>query len=163
MLDLEYRNGTVVIRFRPAPRGILTAELLDSVAEAIAYVGGEFPLVLTGSGGVFAPDLDPREGPARHAASSRLPRVLRALRTHPLPVVAAVNGDATGAGYLLARAADLRIMSGGLIRPTPNSVPYGVAAAAAAGLVEHRSEPRNLLDAALRRAGGLRRTAIVTG
>jgi enoyl-CoA hydratase len=162
MLDLEYRTTAIVVRIRAASRGVLTAELLDSLAGAIAYIGPAHPVVLTGTRGVFAPDLDPVEGPARTAASARLPRVLTALRTHPLPVVAALNGDAVGAGYTLAEAADIRVMSAGAIRlssRTPGR--YRAEEALAIGLIEHRCGPEDLIGFALRTVEDLRHGAVV--
>ncbi|TNC21553.1 enoyl-CoA hydratase/isomerase family protein [Amycolatopsis alkalitolerans] len=154
MLDLEYKPGAILIRIRAGARDALTAELLDSLAAAVAYVGPGRPIVLTGAGGVFAPDVSPVPGPVRAAPLHRLPQVLAALRAHPLPVVAALNGDAVGAGYELARAADARIMSGGIIRPSSESaVRYCPAAAVAAGLVDRCCAPAELIDVALRQVG----------
>ncbi|HET6499673.1 MAG TPA: enoyl-CoA hydratase/isomerase family protein [Amycolatopsis sp.] len=157
MLHLEYRTTAILVRIPAAPRRVLTAELLDNLTAAIAYIGPAQPIVLTGTGSVFLPDLDPVDGPARAAASVRLPRVLSALRTHPLPVIAAINGDAVGAGYILAEAADIRVMSAGAIQPSsPTAGRYHVPEALDAGLIEHRCEPENLIEFALKQADGLR-------
>lgn len=152
MLDLEHRQEAAVVRIR-ASAGVLEPELLDGLAAAIIYIGPDRPIVLTGDGGVFAHDLDPAPGPARTNALNRLPGVLAALRAHPLPVVAAINGDAIGAGYTLAEAADLRIMSGGVLQPMArHAMHLRPSAAAAAGLVEFHCSPGHLLDLALRLA-----------
>ncbi|GAB3375792.1 enoyl-CoA hydratase-related protein [Amycolatopsis echigonensis] len=127
---LEYRNGTVVVRFRAGETGQLVA--------ALAYAGRR-PVVLTGIGRQFAPDLG--AGPA-----------LAAVREHPAPVVAAINGDAIGAGYALAEAADLRIMSGGVVHPSGWPQPLDAAAAVAAGLVDLHCPPARLLSLAVRLA-----------
>ncbi|MDQ0381254.1 enoyl-CoA hydratase/isomerase family protein [Amycolatopsis thermophila] len=149
MLDLHYQSGAVVVRIRTAP-GALSAELLDGLAAALTYIGPGHPVVLTGAHDVFAPDVEPVGVPARAAALERLPLVLDALRAHPLPVVAAVNGDAVGAGYRLAEAADLRIISGGVVHPAPpRGIRYGARAAVAAGLADVHCAPDALIRLAV--------------
>ncbi|NKQ56015.1 hypothetical protein HFP15_24350 [Amycolatopsis sp. K13G38] len=143
MLDLSYDDRAIVVRMHPAPA--LTLGLLESLLAALAYVGPERAVVLTGTGAVFAPDLEPTA-----EARRCLPRVLAALRAHPMPIVAAINGDAVGAGYALARAADARIMSSGVIRFPARA--YPPPAAVAAGLVERRCAPGELIELALSRA-----------
>ncbi|UKD57009.1 enoyl-CoA hydratase-related protein [Amycolatopsis sp. FU40] len=133
---LEYRNGTVVVRF--------LAEETGHLAAALAYAG-PLPVVLTGTARQFAPDL----GAGLRSAAA-------AVRKHPAPVVAAVNGDAIGAGYALAEAADLRIMSGGVVHPAGWPRPLDAAAAAAAGLVDLQCPPARLLSLAVRLAGRAR-------
>jgi 2-(1,2-epoxy-1,2-dihydrophenyl)acetyl-CoA isomerase len=75
-------------------------------------------LVLTGAGRAFCAGQDlkavqAREGPFDFAAAlrSRYNPVIAALRTIEIPVIAAVNGVAAGAGWSLALACDLRIAS----------------------------------------------------
>ncbi|RBM17149.1 hypothetical protein DI005_22935 [Prauserella sp. PE36] len=160
MIDLEYQAGTIVIRTRTGP--VLTGEVLEGLSAAITYVGAVHPIVLTGADGVFAPDLDPMIGPGRTRARTYLWRVLRELRAHPLPVVAAVNGDAVGAGYLLAEAADVRVMSGGFLQPSPRSgVSYCARTAVTVGLVEHQCAAAELIEASLRQIGRLRGNAVM--
>ncbi len=142
MLELNYRREAIVVRIQ-APT--LDVELLDGLAAAIAYIGPERPIILTGVGDVFAPDLDPLP-----ETRNRLSEVLGALRRHPLPVVAAINGDTIGAGYALAEAADVRIMAGGVIQPSATRL--DATAAVAAGLVELHCAPARLLGLALRLA-----------
>ncbi|GAB2960279.1 enoyl-CoA hydratase-related protein [Amycolatopsis acidiphila] len=142
MLDLSYDDRAIVVRMRPAPA--LTAGLLESLLAAIAYVGPERAVVLTGTGAVFAPDLEPTA-----EAQQYLPRALAALRAHPVAIVAAINGDAVGAGYALAQAADTRIISGGVIRFAARS--YTPSAAVAAGLAERSCAPEELIELALSR------------
>jgi enoyl-CoA hydratase len=148
MLDLHWRGNVVVVRFRAA--GVLDLEVLDGLSAALAYIGPGRPIVLTGTGTVFAPGADPAPGPARAAVLARLPEVLGALRAHPMPVVAAINGDATGAGFSLAEAAGFRIMSGGVVHR--GATRYTAREAVAAGLVELHCSPARLLDLALRQA-----------
>ncbi|RSM72954.1 hypothetical protein DL991_32675 [Amycolatopsis sp. WAC 01375] len=163
MIDLEYRRETAVIRIRSTKSGVLDSELLDRLAAALAYIGPDRPIILTGDRDVFAPDLDPVAGLARTEGWKRLQCALNALRAHPCPIVAAINGDAIGAGYTLAEAADMRIMSGGIVRPSTRSgESFYAKAAAEAGLVELHCSPGNLLDLALRLAAHDRSRAALT-
>lgn len=155
MIDLECLSTAVLIRIR-AERVMLTAELLESLAAAIDYIGPDRSIVLTGSGSVFAPDIPRWPGKVRAAAVKSLPGVLDALRDHPRTVVAAVNGDAIGAGYELARAADARIMSGGVLAPTSRGAErYRVQAALETGVVERSCVPAELIGIALESSRGL--------
>ncbi|WP_235875768.1 enoyl-CoA hydratase-related protein [Saccharopolyspora terrae] len=157
MLDLEHRDVAVLVRIRPADRRVLTAELLDSLTEALAYIGPDRAVVLTGARGVFAPDLDPVEGPSRDAARLALPAALSALRAHPLPVVAALNGDAVGAGYALAAAADVRIMSTGTVQPASGFGPHRTPESFALGSVDFRCTAAELISLALHQVRALSR------
>ncbi len=164
MLDLHYSRGVVVVRFRPEPQRRLDPELLDRLSAALAYIGSERSIVLTGTGTTFAPDLPAEDGLARAHASARLARVRNVLLAHPLPVVAAINGDAIGAGWALAEAADVRIMSGGVVQPAGAPVArYRVKAAVAARLVEYSCLPASLLADAVLLAGRLEPQVVTTG
>lgn len=163
MLDLEHRGAAVVVRIRSAARRALTADVLDGLADALVYIGPSRALVLTGAHRDFAPDLDPA-GPGRSAASTRLPGVLEALRAHPQPVVAAINGDAVGAGYALAEAADVRIMSAGTLRPSSwRGTGCRAAAALELGLVDHRCARADLIRLALHEASALQQHPVLPG
>jgi enoyl-CoA hydratase/carnithine racemase len=78
-------------------------------------------LIITGAGRAFCAgfDLDDAEGLSSLSPmgmltqQERAARALSALRGLPMPVIAAVNGAATGGGMALALAADIRIGSTG--------------------------------------------------
>ncbi len=104
-------------------RNALSPSMLDRLGEATAQAAsqGMKALILASAGGVFCSggdltgvnealdgDIDTEIG----AMVDRLHRVIRSLRTLPMPTVAAVGGPAVGAGVALAMATDVRIISG---------------------------------------------------
>jgi enoyl-CoA hydratase/carnithine racemase len=95
------------------------ADLRDLLAE-LPHRDGPRVLVLTGSGRGFCSGGDVRDiiGPLQAMGSRELLEftrmtgaVVRGLRELPLPVVAAVNGVAAGAGAVIALAADFRLLA----------------------------------------------------
>ncbi|HEY2206023.1 MAG TPA: enoyl-CoA hydratase [Pseudonocardia sp.] len=107
---------------RPEKRNALTVELChrldDAVSEAVA--DGARALVITGEGSSFCSgaDLDAvYEADFRTALYDMLGTVTDA----PLPVIAAVNGPAIGAGTQLAIAADLRVVAPGATFGVPTA------------------------------------------
>ncbi len=108
---------------RPEKLGALTfdayADLRDLLAE-LPHRGDARVLVITGSGRGFCSGGDVVEiiGALQSMESGDLLEftrmtgsVVRALRECPLPVIAAVNGIAAGAGSVIALAADLRLLA----------------------------------------------------
>jgi enoyl-CoA hydratase len=91
--------------------------------------------VLTGAGKCFSAGVDLRailDGGPEYTDGflAAVSAAFLALFDHPAPVVAAVNGHAIAGGCVLAMAADLRLMSSGLIglSEVAVGVPFPVAA-----------------------------------
>ena len=104
---------------RPEQRNALTPELVDAMLEALTELEGEEELrcvVITGLGKAFCAGFDVLRIPS--AAGSEAREAARMVETLGLrvrrlrvPVLAMVNGPASGAGCDLAVSCDLRIAS----------------------------------------------------
>ncbi|GAA3548939.1 enoyl-CoA hydratase family protein [Amycolatopsis ultiminotia] len=114
--------GTVTFN-RPDKLNALTfevyADLRDLIAE-LPHRGDVRVLVLTGSGRGFCSGGDVEEiiGELQQMETAQLLEftrmtgaVVKALRETPIPVIAAVNGIAAGAGSVLALASDFRLLA----------------------------------------------------
>ena len=98
---------------RERQRNALNYELVEalSVAMTDAAGSGVRAIVLTGQGTVFCAGAD-LSGPVyEQSFLDELLAMLRVVESIPVPVIAALNGAALGAGLQLAMAADLRVMS----------------------------------------------------
>jgi enoyl-CoA hydratase len=99
---------------RPERRNALNAELVDGLREAIEKASTEDvrAIVLTGQGHVFSSGADLSGG---QGVADELPDKARALNfaidRAPVPVIAAVNGPAIGAGVILSMICDLRVVA----------------------------------------------------
>ncbi|MDT7729667.1 MAG: 2-(1,2-epoxy,2-dihydrophenyl)acetyl-CoA isomerase [Actinomycetota bacterium] len=123
----EVIGDVVVLRMNRAARhNILDAEMIDALVSATSTLAQEDnagAMILTGAGShfslggpieEFAEVLGGGEGAVREYCRERteaLATVIRNLHTMPCPVIAAVHGQAAGAGFSLALACDLRIAS----------------------------------------------------
>lgn len=120
--DVEDGVATVVFD-RPERLNALTfdvyADLRDLLGE-IEHRGDVSVLVITGEGRGFCSggDVDEIIGALQGSGTKRLLEfarltgsVVEAMRRVPVPVIAAVNGVAAGAGSVIALAADLRILA----------------------------------------------------
>jgi enoyl-CoA hydratase/carnithine racemase len=116
--------GVATVTFdRPERLNALTFEVYADLRDLLAELpnrDGVRVLVLTGRGRGFCSGGDVRDiigalqamGPGELLDFTRMTgAVVRGLRELPLPVVAAVNGVAAGAGAVIALAADLRLLA----------------------------------------------------
>jgi enoyl-CoA hydratase/carnithine racemase len=122
--DFRLDDGVATVTFsRPDKLNALTfdvyADLRDLLAE-LPHRGDIRVLILTGQGRGFCSGGDVEEiigelqemGVAELLEFTRMSgAVVKAMRESPLPIVAAVNGVAAGAGAVLALAADLRLLA----------------------------------------------------
>jgi enoyl-CoA hydratase/carnithine racemase len=122
--DFSLDDGVATVTFsRPDQLNALTfdvyADLRDLLAE-LPHRGDTRVLVLTGQGRGFCSGGDVEEiigelqgmGAAELLEFTRMSgAVVKAMRESPLPIVAAVNGVAAGAGAVLALAADFRLLA----------------------------------------------------
>ena len=122
--DLDISDGVATVTFsRPDKLNALTfdvyADLRDLLAE-LPHRGDARVVVLTGEGRGFCSGGDVEEiiGELQRMDAAGLLEftrmtgaVTKALRECPLPVIAAVNGVAAGAGSVLALASDFRMLA----------------------------------------------------
>ena len=123
-LRVEIADGIVTVTFdRPEKLNALTFDVYADLRDVL----GELPhrddvraLVITGAGRSFCSGGDVHEiiGALQGADQRTLLEftrmtgaVVREMRECPLPIVAAVNGVAAGAGAVIALAADLRVLA----------------------------------------------------
>src|SRR5215208_157045 len=132
-MDVELADGVTVVRIDHPPVNAIDQALVD---EAVATVRGiEGPIVLTGAGKCFSAGVDLRaiiDGPPDDTDRflAAVSDAFLAVFDHPAPVVAAINGHAIAGGCVIAMAADVRLMSAGLIglSEVAVGVPFPVAA-----------------------------------
>jgi enoyl-CoA hydratase/carnithine racemase len=122
--DLDISDGVATLRLsRPDKLNALTfdtyADLRDLLGE-LPHRGDVRVLVVTGSGQGFCSggDVDEIIGALQEMGAAELLEftrmtgaVTKALRECPLPVIAAVNGVAAGAGAVVALACDFRLVA----------------------------------------------------
>jgi enoyl-CoA hydratase/carnithine racemase len=122
--EYSEKDGVATVTFsRPEKLNALTFDVYADLRDLL----GELPhrsdvkvLVITGAGRGFCSggDVDAIIGELRNFDTKRLLEftrmtgaVVEAMRRCPLPIIAAVNGTAAGAGAVIALASDLRIVA----------------------------------------------------
>ncbi len=111
---------TTLVLNRPAKLNAIDRDLAMALVDAVEGVAGDGScrcLVLTGAGRAFCSGQelgsvdDPLPSDIEGLIRERYTPLVLALQNLPIPVVAAVNGLAAGAGLSLALAADIRVAS----------------------------------------------------
>jgi methylglutaconyl-CoA hydratase len=98
----------------PQNRNALSPQLLDELADGLAEAAADTSVravVLTATGKVFCSGADLSALPG--ASTSRMPEVLNAIRSAPIPVIARVGGHARAGGLGLIAASDLAVATAG--------------------------------------------------
>ena len=132
-MDVESIDGVNVVRLNRPPVNALDFALVEDAVATMSTLQG--PVVITGTGNCFSAGVDLRavaQGGREYTDRflDVMPSAFLAVFDYPWPVVAAINGHAIAGGCVVAMAADVRLMSGGLIGLTEVAVgvPFPVAA-----------------------------------
>ncbi len=134
----ERKNGIAILTFnRPDNLNALSVKLMEEFNEVLDYLLWNFDcrvLIITGAGKAFCAGLDLKEFPALRKGKSEefkhlqifnlkdpiktnfyaqkwIANVIIKLRRIPQPIIAAINGAATGGGFAITMASDIRIAS----------------------------------------------------
>lgn len=123
-MGVTYQNddGVAVLTLnRPEVFNSVDQTITEGVVHGIAQAGAEArAVVITGAGRAFCAGADLGDLAAEYAAAgpdlektitARFNPIVTAILESPVPVVAAVNGAAAGAGMGLALACDVRVMA----------------------------------------------------
>ncbi len=109
------RDGNVVTLElqRPQRRNALNSELVDSLREAVENAATEDvrAIVLTGQGTVFCAGADLSGDVFAADFPDKAIALNKSIDATPVPVIAAINGPAIGAGVQLAMICDLRVVA----------------------------------------------------
>jgi 2-(1,2-epoxy-1,2-dihydrophenyl)acetyl-CoA isomerase len=119
LLRERHESVTVLTLNRPEVRNALNTSLVDALRDAVhaCEADGTRCIVITGAGGAFSSGAD-----LKQAAGTTPDEVYRSLTEHyapcqqairsaPMPVIAAVDGYAAGFGCDIACACDIRLAS----------------------------------------------------
>lgn len=117
---VSYADGIATITLnRPEVANAVNAHMGHELLAALRSAEQDLSIrciVLTGAGKAFCAGQDLKEVPSgettffRDVLRQRYNPLIRAIRTIPKPIIAAINGVAAGAGMALALATDFRIM-----------------------------------------------------
>jgi len=123
----RHHTGVLTLTMaNPSNRNALSTEMMGTLCSMLAadradgLVGGARVVVISGDGGCFSAGHDLREIEAARNDSEALLRLfescgelMKAVREHPVPIIAAVDGPAHAAGCELAASADIVVADEG--------------------------------------------------
>ena len=114
MIGIERVGAVTTIELqRPERRNALNSELVDSLREAVERAAADDvrAVVITGAGTVFCAGADLSGDVFAADFPDRAIALNKAIDAVPVPVIAAINGPAIGAGVQLAMVCDLRVVA----------------------------------------------------
>jgi enoyl-CoA hydratase len=114
MIGIERVGDVTTIELqRPERRNALNSELVDSLREAMQQAAEDdvHAIVLTGAGTVFCAGADLSGDVFAADFPDKAIALNLAIDAVPVPVIAAINGPAIGAGVQLALVCDLRVVA----------------------------------------------------
>ena len=127
-VDVTFSSGVTRIRLQRPPVNALTVEVIDRLHATFAEIHDDpRPVVLCGLPRVFSAGFDVK-APADdlQVVSDAANACLDAVRAHPGPTIAAVEGAAVGLGLLIAASADIVVTSRSALFRMPE-VTFGIA------------------------------------
>jgi enoyl-CoA hydratase len=110
---VEPLEGFARVRIDRPPVNAFTAEMFERFHQFMLQLGDDpKPVLVTGVGSMFSAGFDINQPDLNADRTTELARnCLAAIRDHPAPVVAAVEGAAVGIGLLIAMSADILVVS----------------------------------------------------
>lgn len=114
MIGIERVGAVTTIELqRSERRNALNSELVDALREAVQKAADEDvrAIVLTGAGTVFCAGADLSGDVFAADFPDKAIALNKAIDAVPIPVIAAINGPAIGAGVQLAMVCDLRVVA----------------------------------------------------
>jgi len=114
MIGIERAGAVTTIELqRPERRNALNTELADMLREAIEAAADDDTraIVVTGAGSVFCAGADLSGDVFAADFPDKAIALNKAIDAVPVPVIAAINGPAIGAGVQLAMICDLRVVA----------------------------------------------------
>ncbi len=112
-VEVTFSPGVLRIRLQRPPVNALTVEVIDALRGTFAAIHDDpRPVVLCGLPQVFSAGFDVK-APADdlQVVNDAATACLDAVRSHPGPTIAAVEGAAVGLGLLIAASADILVTS----------------------------------------------------